>query len=479
MSFDPKSRRQFLGSAGKLALSLPFLPSLLKDAAAAPTWTPGGLVAIVIRNGAQRMDWEPYVFNQLALAGDGGQSGQEVRAAPFAQANRLGINNIIHDSMPGLTPQLRDQMTLLMGLDSASTAAGHGPTSLGAVGDYPSVDQLIAASAASLQRIYGGCEPVTRSFHLATMYGPYSGASESFRRVGLSGPLTKVPALDDVIAAYDLLVAGGSPAVRDRSDKALSLIAAETQLLKQRASGADYRLAEQYFDMVSGLRQKILSACGVTPNLSGLMSRPVIPFSPNSDFYAGVHVDLAVTALRLGATRAVTIYIQGRDIYSAGSWHTDSHSEQASVPAFRDMQRWVVEKYFIPIMQKLSSFGMLQDSLVYLGNDISHPRNHSTTNMPILLGGTAGGSIQPGRVISYMRQGQNVPLPGDPGYSRGALMNQFFDSILQSNLFGLTPADYALSGEPGYGRRDHPTLPAAQYVAVRPHAGRPLPQLAG
>jgi hypothetical protein len=227
--------------------------------------------------------------------------------------------------------------------------------------------------------------------------------------------------------------------------------------------------------MIAELRTKLQRVCGLATPLS--MAPPAPTAGASSNELADLQTTLAVAAIQSRATRVVTIYIQGRDTYSAGAWHTDSHSEETSVANFQSMQRWVAEKYFLACLQKLSQAGLLQSSLVYLANDISHSRAHTTTNMPVLVGGRAGGLFTGGRLVSYMRRQSGLALPESPGYYRGALMTQFFDSILQSPLFALSASDYALSGEAGFGRAKHPTLPDALYASVRPYAGRVLPAL--
>ncbi len=163
----------------------------------------------------------------------------------------------------------------------------------------------------------------------------------------------------------------------------------------------------------------------------------------------------------------------GGSAYSAQAYHTDSHSEAPSVPQYLAYQRWMAQRYFLSTIDKLSQAGILQNSLVYFGGELSHGRIHNTQNMRVVLGGGANGMVHGGRVISYQRRqaGLEVPLVG--GTYRGALMNQLFDTMLQS--LGLQASDYALSGETGFGRArfNHPS--DALYDSVRGYVGQPLP----
>ncbi len=480
--FEPKSRRQFLGSVGKAALALPFLPSLARNATAAiPN---GGLIILAVRNGVFGQDWSPYVYQQLSASaplGNTGQPGHQVRVAQFSAANRVGINDVLHNTLPGMDAAMRDKITLLMGLDSGSLGAGHGPTAAGAIADNESLDQVLGYGRPSaFSKVYGNCEPALRTLHLATPFGPESGPSVSFRRVGApTAPLTQIPSIQNVMAAYDSLLVKGNPAAAARSLAALEMVKQESGALRSRASGSDYRLFQQYFDMVHSLGSKIQAVCAPNPSLGSLMGRPAAGSGLSSAVLADLQTSLAVAAIQSGATRVVTIYIQGWDNYDAGAWHTDSHTRDVTVPRFLSNLRNVAQHYFLATIRKLEQAGLLNDSLVYMGNDISHPFDHTCTNMPVLLGGQAGGMITPGRCVSYMRQQSGLELFNAPGYHRGALMTQFFDSILQSPMFGLTPSDYALSGEQGFGRARHPVLPDALYSAVRTYHGRILPGLSG
>jgi hypothetical protein len=97
----------------------------------------------------------------------------------------------------------------------------------------------------------------------------------------------------------------------------------------------------------------------------------------------------------------------------------------------------------------------LDNSLIMWGNDQGTTKNtnaHNSVNNPVLLAGSAGGFLKPGRHIDYGPSYGNLrrPIGGDEGdYKRGRPYNQLLITIMQA--MGMQPADYEVGTTQGYG----------------------------
>jgi hypothetical protein len=183
-------------------------------------------------------------------------------------------------------------------------------------------------------------------------------------------------------------------------------------------------------------------------------------------------VDVACAALRcdlsrivtfsasLGVTRALgtpaTSLSNSGD--AVGDWHHFAHNEAAD-PTDRQhivsLTRWVVTNVFQRFLEQLDveetveGGTFLDNSLVYFSTEMA--MNHYSLGIPTILAGGAG-HLTTGHYVDYTQMTSDyaneglrpwgVLIPGIPH-------NRLMVTILQA--MGLSPADYELSGVPGYG----------------------------
>ena len=138
-------------------------------------------------------------------------------------------------------------------------------------------------------------------------------------------------------------------------------------------------------------------------------------------FLAGM-LDLIVLAFRTDQTRIAT-FMFANDVsnrnFSAhidglsGGDHQLSHHENKpeKQQQYSMINRWHVAQ-FTRVLQKMraireSSGTLLDNSLILFGSGMSDGNRHDPANLPILLGGSGGGTLDPGRNIAYP---QGTPL---------------------------------------------------------------------
>jgi hypothetical protein len=466
---DPKSRRQFLRVSGA-TLALPYLASLLpRSARAQPMSQPAAVISIVLRNGQFARDFATHTpAAALQTVTDAAQAWATIRTAPLSSSTTGGINDVFTSSVIGT---YRGYFLHLDGLDHVNPM-GHSDSQLGFVGGNSSFDQ----AAATVHAARALSSPVA-SLEL-TNPGPMGGRTASYRR-GPDGRISQLPSLVQPAALYDRLFGLSNPAAKASAQRSLDAAASEATRLQQRVlSRSDADVLGRY---LQGLRDVS----------SRLMARPALTCAPGarppdgvSDLtqLADLQTSLAALAVSCGV-RTVSFFVQtavlpdGRT-YDAQWWHNESHSETASVPTFLEAQRWVATAYFMAMVRKLDQLGVMDRSVVFMNNDIKSGKLHNNENQPVMVAAGPGVTTfrQRGVYVNYQRHQSGITVPQTQDFV-GLLITQLFNTLLAAQ--GLTTADYALPGEPGFGSTQFSTPERrARYQAVLPGAGHRLPWVA-
>ena len=91
----------------------------------------------------------------------------------------------------------------------------------------------------------------------------------------------------------------------------------------------------------------------------------------------------------------------------SGNHHSISHhkNDPRQLDQYERINQWHVEQYAY-LLERLQSIPegdgtLLDNSVVLFGSGLRDGNRHSPVNLPILLGGRAGGSLQPGQHLSY------------------------------------------------------------------------------
>src|SRR5690606_36205590 len=187
-----------------------------------------------------------------------------------------------------------------------------------------------------------------------------------------------------------------------------------------------------------------------------------------------VFLDLVVLALACDRTRIATIGVHkalgpGPDPddatlaghyhaedASGGTWHGLAHEwdNENSRRMLEGINAWITQEVFAKLVEKMDAVEesdgatLLDNSLVYWGNELGF--NHIAHSVPCLLAGSAGGAINTGRYLDYIDwEGHSYFSQEDGNVIKGIPHNRFLVTVLQA--MGLSPADYEIDGQAGYG----------------------------
>lgn len=162
-----------------------------------------------------------------------------------------------------------------------------------------------------------------------------------------------------------------------------------------------------------------------------------------------LQTDVLVAALACDRTRVISLMNQGGQCEMRPRWigvgrslhHDISHTPMSNAQARRDMtkiQTWYHEEfaYLLGKMDSLAegAYTMLDNSLVFYGNELGNAASHSPTNIPITLAGGAAGRLKTGRFLTR----------------QGVSLTNLHRSILE--IFGVP--DDKFGGDTGTGRLD-------------------------
>lgn len=407
-SFSPLSRRLFLGGAGAM-IGLPWLEAMMpvRQARAADP-PPLRFVGIYVPCGIHMADWTPTT---------------------------TGTNFTLPLILEPLV-NVQSDILVLSGLDNLAgefNAPGDHARGTGCFLSCTLVNlsETDITNGSTIDQLYSemvGTDTPMPSLQLGTEGGSNVGNCDSgyscaySRNISWKGN-TPIPKLTATDTAFDLLFAGFDPEataaeLAQRKARRLSVLdyaLSDAEALAQKLGKTDKVKLEEYLDSVRDLELRVEAES--TAPACDLGS-----FDPNYPDYATqvrLMCDIIVKAMQCDRTRAITFMMEnggsGRDfgfIGAPGGHHNISHhnSEQANFDKLKIIDRWEVEQLAYLLEQlKASPEGegsVLDNSVVMFGSEIEDGNTHAHRNMPVLLAGGLGGTIETGRHLAY----DEVPL---------------------------------------------------------------------
>ena len=401
------SRRAFL-AGGSAVIGLPFLESLVsRSARAAAAAQPQRLIYWFIPNGINGSTpnaWKPavagadYVTTPMLMPLDPLRADFQVVS---------GLQNILgKPDGPG------DHAA---GTSSAITCA-HATKSLTNIMLGISADQVAAQAFGSQTRL--------PSLQLGMSGGNATGDCDNgyscayARNISWSGPSTPLPKITDPGTVFDQIFKGFNPgqsqADADKrrllNQSVLDLVTNEAKSLNLKLSHTDSHKVQEYLDGIRGLEQQIDGM--TTAGQCTMGTRPTAA----ANFPASVQLmcDLMVLAMQCDATRIITFMLgnaaSGQTYPTLGitdGHHTISHhgNNAAKLAQLQTIGTWEVQQlaYLMTKMKAITegSSNMLYNSAIFMSSDVSDGNAHTHTDMPIILGGHAGGKLSTGRHLAY------------------------------------------------------------------------------
>lgn len=441
------NRRLFLRGVGGAALALPLLPSLWsRSAKAQPFEVPLRYIQVF-----NPYSPTPELFygalsapQQLAGARVGPLQGTGAMSSIFGTSFDAvrGKLNVIR-GIDVLTNNPNHQMCF------ASTASGYAP---GLDGDgFPpqagneSVDVILSNSA----KMYPTSWPAARrllNFNPLDTHDYTRARSFSWRRganaVQMVAPLKRTQALLDVfMGGFGM---GVTPQVDGRELTLMQAVNADYRRVRgsQKLSTEDRRKLDTYMALVDDLEREAGANLG-TPGPSRSCAAPQPEPGMGPDALVRTQMRVLAAAMLCDLTRVGSITL------GMSATHSTRHPQHHDIDRMRMAPDFLADyRGFAAnvgwLMQHLDSISdtrgtLLDNSLVYWSMQYGCVVNrdfHSRTDMPIVLGGGAGGRITTGRYLDYRQAG-------------GLLMNNFLVTLF--NAMGLGSSDYERQGTVGYG----------------------------
>jgi len=192
----------------------------------------------------------------------------------------------------------------------------------------------------------------------------------------------------------------------------LDLVAADASRLKKRLGQTDRRKIDEYFTSVRELELRIertAKAVKETPNFT-------VPAGIPSDFqeYVRVMFDLLVLAFQTDCTRVSTFMLGNagsnrayRMVGVKEGWHSLSHhgGKEEKILQIKKIDKYLVRQfaYFLKKLQSVKEGNgtLLDNSMILYGSGLGDGNAHSHHDLPILLAGRGGGTIQTGRHVKF------------------------------------------------------------------------------
>jgi len=396
------TRRTVLRGLGT-ALALPWLEALGPARAGGPSAVPRRLAIVYVPNGVHMPDWTPA------------DTGAAYTLPRTLQPLRPFRDDLL--VLSGLAAHRADGPSGNHARALAVFLTGRRPPDDGSVRLGASADQRAAAVAGRHTRLPSlelGCEPAAQAGHCDT---PYSCAYTS--NIAWKSETTPLPPEVNPAAVFDRLFAGGKPEEADeaRTRRALSrrsvldFVAEDAQALRSRLGGADRRKLDEYLAAVREVETRL----GRTDTARQTPDRPR-PSGVPADYreHLRLQCDLLALAFRADVTRVATFLFanefSNRPYPFAGapeghhdlSHHENRPDKQAKLAA---INRFHVEQfaYLLGRLREVKEGdGTLLDScLIAYGCGNSDGNRHNHDDLPILLAGRGGGTVQPGRHVRY------------------------------------------------------------------------------
>ncbi len=204
---------------------------------------------------------------------------------------------------------------------------------------------------------------------------------------------------------------------RDAARKSvLDFVAADAQQLRRRAGGSDRARLDEYFQSVREVEQQIERAARfVPPDVPDTELPENIP----GEFQTHVRLmyEIMALAFRTDSTRVCSFMLGNGgsdrtypDVDVKDGHHSLSHhrDQEDKIAALRRIDRYLVEQ-FAWFLKRLKSMPekdstVLDHSMILYGSAISDGNRHRHENLPILLAGRGGGTIDTGRHVRYQEE---------------------------------------------------------------------------
>lgn len=409
-------RRMFLRGLGT-ALGLPLLEAMALRGRAAthPALPPRRLAFVFIPNGANMVDWTP------AAEGRDFELPYILEPLRPLQSELTVLTGLTHDKArpngDGAGDHARSSATFLTACQARKTDGADIQVGV-------SVDQVAAERIGEQTRLPSlelGCDRTKLSGNCDSGYS----CAYSFN-IAWKTPSTPLPPEVNPRLVFERLFAGASAAEateaqarrRRYHQSILDYVQEDARRLQARLGVTDRRKLDEYLTAVRELERRIERS---------EQFRAALPATEKPDGIPGTYAehirlmfDLQALAFQTDSTR-IASFILAHDgsnrpypFLGVSEGHHDlSHhgNDEEKKKKIAKINRFHVEQ-FAGFLQRLKAIPegegtLLNHCLVVYGGAISDGNRHNHDDLPVLLAGKGGGSVDPGRHVRYPR---NTPM---------------------------------------------------------------------
>lgn len=404
------SRRTVLRGLG-VSLALPWMESLAPTVQAAEaTQAPRRMAFIFVPNGVHLPDWTPQRL------GYGFDLPRTLAPLRRVQDDVTVISGLTHDkgraNGDGAGDHARSASVFLTGAQPRKTNGADIRSGI-------SVDQVAAQAAGHLTRFPSlelGCEPGRSAGNCDS---GYSCAYSS--NIAWSSEATPVGKETNPRFVFSRLFGDGTPREQDKNAERrealrksmLDYISEDAKKLQLKLAQADRAKLDEYLNGVREVERRI-ERTDDDPKLSDDVDYP-IPSGTPSDY--GEHIrlmcDMMVLAFQTDRTRIASFMFadagsnrsyrqievsEGHHDLSHHRGDADKHAKLQKINQFHVSQlAYLLER--LKATPDVMGGSLLDQSMVCYGSAISDGNRHNNENLPLLLAGGGGGTIDSGRHI--------------------------------------------------------------------------------
>ncbi|MGO9470635.1 MAG: DUF1552 domain-containing protein [Isosphaeraceae bacterium] len=283
-----------------------------------------------------------------------------------------------------------------------------------------SIDQVIARRIAQLTR-FPSLELASDSIHRAGACD--SGYACAYQyNMSWSSPTTPMTPETNPRLVFERLFGAGGPGERRANlerrrleqRSVLDFVLAEARSMQQRLASGDKDKLDQYLTGVRELESRIEKAerFGDAPD-------PAIdtPAGIPADYaeYIQLMYDLIILAFQTDSTRVATLMLahdgSNRSFDQIGIFeghHDLSHHQNRKewIEKVADIDQWYVRQFAV-FLDKLAKRkdtdgkSLLHNSMIVYGSGNADGNRHTHANLPLILAGSAGGTLSPGRYVKH------------------------------------------------------------------------------
>ena len=403
------SRRTFLKGAGA-ALALPWLEAMLPQRLAATSTDskPIRLAALFMPNGVREDQWTP--------TGQGSEFALSPTLKPLeALKNDILVPTNLWNKASDYGDGHYVKTSGFLTCTTINKSLGYDLNSNGI-----SMDQIAARSIAQktpLPSLELAIDPVTIGVDTNVGYTRVYGSHIAWNKP--TRPLARE--INPRLVFERLFRINNPRATNNISDSLLlDRVLADAKQLRRRVGASDKARIDDYLDSVRALERRIEQTS--QPGVGSWSPRREISPESKPERRPDEHpervrlmLDMIALAFQTDSTRVCT-FMFGNAVSNTnfsflegvkGGHHSLSHHErkEENLTQYQRIGQWHIEQYAY-LLNKLKSFKegdstVLDNSMILFGSGLRDGNRHSPHNLPLILGGTAGGRINTGQHLVY------------------------------------------------------------------------------